>query len=231
METINISQFMGYFGSYYPIILPVFVALCIISAYVLDIIRVGAVSYVDEGESGPYKRYVSTFFHKLMDNEPFGETKTHSIKSDEAINLKVYCKNYQIGRDDADHKVEHQGKTISVYYEYQLDKLRDFLKRHPDISLDLLLELIEKGNDHPIFKAEEVWDPFDTLKELVIYLVIFMLGLTAYKFLPAITVGAIVGYCVLRLARSIVRLTKKFNKHISDGHGVKVEATEAKEML
>lgn len=233
METINISQFMGYFGSYYPTILPVFVALCIISAYVLDLLRVWTIAYVDEGETGPYKRYVSTFLHKLVGNEPQKLAVGDLVSIREAKLARISDSPKEKQDIYYEYPMVHNGVEYFFYLRTQRGKAKILSEKYPHLSQKVFLDILDKGSLSKYCSDYEkvVWNPMDTAFDLFIWLVLAGALLAAYKFLPAITVGTIIGYCVLRLARSIVRLTKKFNKHISDGHGVKVEATEAKEML
>ena len=61
METVTFANFLAYFGSYYPILIPSVTLLVLLGSYLLDLLRVGLIKYVDEGESGPYKAYVYPF--------------------------------------------------------------------------------------------------------------------------------------------------------------------------
>ena len=198
METITLANFLAYFGAYYPLLIPCIALLLLVSSTMLDQLRVWVITYVDEGESGPYKTYVVPLLYKLYG---IGNTEVYPPFDREYTSVSTKGNEHTYN-----HTLPVGGKVLSSNYNSHIRKAKEYLEEHGEEAL-LSHYLKERG---PVLCT-------------AICLAILSLALTAYKFLPAITVGSIVAYAVMRLARSIVRLTKRFNKHVGDGHGPKEE--------
>lgn len=238
METINLASFLAYLGDYYPVLIPSAALLFGLACIMLDQLRVWVITYVDEGESGPYKRYVIPFLHILMNNsyfEPkedrvFGQFRFQQGESD---TLRIYG-NGSVGNRSGDHiRTLPDGTVLHFDYSHTAEKYDDALKIWPDKGTEIFDVMLKgrasvyhyDGTQNKVIKGA-VHNEFDTAVRLAVSLVVGGLVLLAYKFLPAITVGTIIGYAVMRLARSVVRLTKRFNKHCSDGHGAEAKAPQ-----
>jgi hypothetical protein len=206
MENINIADFISYFGSYYPVIIPVLITLLIISSYVLDLIRAWCIKYVDEGESGPYKEYVLPALNKLLglrtkSDVPDWMQLVHSSFTSGSISPRMV------------YSIKLGSKYACSNYSEDIKRIQKYKDKCDGVEEEALLFKCLYTSEH---KTHTV---FDTALELGLRLAVILMALTAYKFLPELTIGALIGYAVLRVARSVVRLTKRFNKHISDGHG------------
>lgn len=214
MENYSLADFIGYFSSYYPVIIPSTIALFVFSAYVLDLLRIGVVHYVDEGESGPYKGYVLPALNKLLGLRTKSEApdwmqlvnSSHTVGS---ISPRLFYK----------EKLGY--KYACSNYSEDIKRIQKYKDKCDGVEEEALLFKCLYTSEH---KTHTV---FDTALELGLRLAVILMALTAYKFLPELTIGALVGYAVLRIARFTTRLGKKFNKHISDGHGVKQEPVES----
>ena len=222
METINLASFLAYFGSYYPILLPSIALLLGVIAVMLDQLRVWVITYVDEGESGPYKRYVIPFLRKLLNLRDEEEAKSIGWHQ-EVLNLGIRGGgNVNGGTEVYAFLTMHVSPTKAkelqrIIDKYGLSEEKD-LYHHVKYGVDL-------SGDYTLKPEPDI----HIVGESLLWAALITAGLTAYKFLPEITIGCLVGYAVMRLARSIVRLTKRFNKHISDGHGVNDKATQGAE--
>lgn len=194
METINLANFLAYFGDYYPILIPSIALLLLLSGIMLDQLRVWVITYVDEGENGPYKTYIIPLLCKL-----YGVTPDLDASG-------LYTSSFGRGQSTPHcTKLPISGTYLYAYDKEPFGRAMAYLKSYGE---EKLLYQLKETNAGPFLCT-------------VLSFMVALLGLLAYKFLPALTVGAIVAYAVMRLARSILRLTKRFNKHIGDGHGVK----------
>lgn len=238
METINLASFLAYLGDYYPVLIPSAALLFGLACIMLDQLRVWVIAYVDEGESGPYKRYVIPFLHILMGNSYFEPKKDRVVgqfrfPQDRSSMLRIYGDNSVGNRSGDVKRVLTDGTVLYFDYTHTADKYDDALKVWPNKGAEIYDVMLKgeasdyhyDGTENKVIKGA-VHDEFDTAVRLAVSLVVGGLVLLAYKFLPAITVGTIIGYAVMRLARSVVRLTKRFNKHCSDGHGAEAKAPQ-----
>lgn len=197
METVNLVGFITYFSDYYPVLIPSAIACCLLLAWIADWLRIQIISYVDDGEGGPYKQYVEPFLTKLNKLSipilHYSDVRiTSHSPSTHIYGIKLKDGRYMWASHAADQVAME--KYFSLYGEVYVEKQVEAIKQCgvPDIPTPVLLT-------------------FQLLGLGVL--------LACYKFFPSITIGVLLGYGLLRMARSITRLTKKFKKHISDGHG------------
>lgn len=192
METVNLVGFITYFSDYYPVLIPSAIACCLLLAWFVDWLRIQIISYVDDGEGGPYKKYVGPALDRVCGNDMLyvGLAKTH------------YPYNYKYS-----WKLEGELMHLAIATKDTADIVDSNIKK---FGKERYLTFLYSGGE-----------VMPTPVKLTFYLLSLCVVLTAFKFLPAITVGVVVTYLILRVARSITRLTKKFNKHVADGHGAK----------
>lgn len=238
MENITITQFLAYFNSWYPLIIPCVALLVATASFVLDWVRAWVVAYVDDNESGPYKMYVEPFLRKLF----FGDEPTM-----ESVNQEKF---YYLPRildwfddDDVAARRDHV-VVVNGHWKYA------WVRSAEDV--DMTKKLIERFGAYGVSAIRNGYEVtldgikicrYNTLestyraqmseyqgKSVIIRLLVLSSAmitlLTAYKFLPSITVGCVVGYGVLRLARSTVRLGKRLKAHITDPNAHKGESSD-----
>ena len=222
METITLSSFLDYFGTYYPILIPCITLLVILCSVGLDLLRVWLIAYVDEGQNGPYKTYVMPMLDKIL-NTSEALVDTWCFNRDTSTTLSIYCKEGRIESEEGAYSYPiGNGKYICFDYAFKIRRFKEVAAGKDSGYVQACVDICLKGERSKYFNnAPE--KPKAVFIELVLWLLLGGLSLTCFKFLPTITMGVIVGYGVLRTARSIARLSKKFNKHCADGDAHKKE--------
>lgn len=206
MEIINLAQFMAYFGSWYPIIIPVTVVGVTLVALVLDWIRCWIIGYADDFENGPYKKYVVPLLERIF-------SVTHDKNVIDALSVlkdgrvSTYTGDFRKGGDAFRAEVNQYDKYLYIYPTATAEQVNAFHYLRNVLS------------DKQLWNVRLNWElpsSAEISRNFSMYVFVLGLVLTAYKFLPEVTVGCVIGYCVLRVARSTVRIGKKLKAHITD---------------
>lgn len=183
VENINFAQFLDYFNTWYPVLVPAALLSIILLGCIVDWIRVLLVGYVDDNEND-VKHW---WWHKVK--SVFGIDVYYGTKYEGSdyyywVKLPGYFAGF---RDKAEAKRYAAGdETVTPACVH---------------DSDLMSNLI----DTKVF--------FGPIMPIVVLSVVLLV----IKLLPLVIVaGVAIGYGTLRLARSVVRLTKKFKAHVSN---------------
>lgn len=209
----SISNFLTYFGTWYPVIIPATVGFIVLLATLLDWCRIGIMGYADDFET-TIDLYIVPLLRRII----FSEDGTGKIRG-RATDTR---------NGDAWGNLGDLRKSGSEYYvstHSYWDTIKCSNKLDAEVISKRLKRLAVTGGTRAFVRG--LRDGENCSPSLIFALGVILFGilavLGAYSVFPVVTIAIASGYFTLRLTRSVVRLTKKFKSHVTDpeAHGAK----------
>lgn len=203
MEIINFTQFLVYFTTYYPLLVPLGILAVFLVALLLDGLRVGLLGFIDDFETkGKYKCVVWRKYRRSIHGAVDGAFSVDSMYHSEPLGIEEKRGSFYVNLPETRRIVTFTEEENALH----------FLSHVKDVGQKKASEDAQKYT----------WSSSNT--DLVVlsipaYILMLMVILFAFKVLPlVVTLTAFSSYLIVLTARGLVRLKKRVMKHVKDPH-------------
>ncbi len=214
----SLANCLEYFAAHYPLIIPISILIAVAAIHSADYIRIGIYGMVDDWEN-TYPLKFKPFLEGL-----FLPNESRDYLALKAAVSEFYEKNSRLVH--AENSERPYSLKVNGTYKYLRCHSEEHLKdlKHL-VSLWEALHAQPWCHGHTLYVKSDFEAAFNVadgigglggIAVLLLHVFALFVGLTSFKYLPTLTMGALVFYSVLLTTRKVVRLTKKFKKHIAD---------------